>query len=617
MDDAYWNGTGTLDTPLHLLPITSSEKYTVSGLDELPQEWLNKAVVRLNPVGLSATVTCHRIEAEEDDGSVMLHQSLQRLKVKYRSFDKIKRIMKMILSLSPAYQDLSPDQLWEVSELKWLTLDHDILKASLKVTQLPQTLLLQEDEEHNVFYVQGRDKYKVPLLANPKKSQLTRIILKQFHDENHDASPALVQALVYKRFYVMGGAAAYIKNLKRRCFRCHILKPKPSMGLSGPPPEGTQGPLPSDKSIWRRWMLDICGPIILSPWAGKRATRSSQKNLKHWILVAVDLCSRQVDAVLLEGYSTSAVLTGLRELTANHGVPSDIYWDRASNLHAAATLLTGNDEMDGDMDVIKLIKVQEQLKRSFETNGITVHLSIPYSSHRQGRVEAAVKRIKKQLVELAFDESQTKLTPMEASSLLASACDAINNRPLLLTAESSLEEKHVLSPSYLTCSDLNLEKGGSGLSKCHQDTEDQKWFNMRESPLNHRAIMVQERLKVFKEKFETFMTKSLTSLGKFNCTINPIHENDVVLILDKHRTTLPVQCKKRFTLGVVEKMLSERSCIIRFISKSSSGKLRTDRCERSIQGLSLLVQAQEAKDVQSKDLVIDPLFPAGPLVGHP
>ena len=614
MDDAYWKGTGTLDTPLHLLPITPQEKYTVSGLDELPREWLNKAVVRLNPVGFTATVTCHRIETEADDSSVMLHQSLQRLKVKFRSFDKIKRIMKFILSLSPAYKDLSPDQLWEVSELKWLTLDHDILKASLKVTKLPQTLLLQEDQKHNVFYVQGRAGYRVPLLANPKKSTLTRIVMKQFHDENHDASPALVQALVYKRFYVMGGAAAYIKSLKKRCFRCHILKPKPSMGLAGPPPEGTQGPLSSDKSIWRRWMLDICGPIILSPWAGKRATRSSQKNLKHWILVAVDLCSRQVDAVLLEGYSTSAVLTGLRELTAHHGVPSDIYWDRASNLHAAAALLTGDGDMDGDMDVAKLIKVQEQLKRSFETNGITVHLSIPYSSHRQGRVEAAVKRIKKQLVELAFDESQTKLTPMEATSLLASACDAINNRPLLLTAESSLEEKHVLSPSYLTCSDLNLEKGGSGLPKCHQDIEDQKWFNMRESPLNHRAIMVQERLKIFKEKFDTFMTRSLTSLGKFNTIINPIKENDVVLILDKPKTTLPVQSKKRFTLGVVEKMLSERSCVIRFISKSSSGNLRTDRCERSIQGLALLVQAQEAEQVNSKDLVIDPLFPAGSLV---
>ena len=110
------------------------------------------------------------------------------------------------------------------------------------------------------------------------------------------------------------------------------------------------------------------------------------------------------------------------------------------------------------------------------------------------------------------------------------------------------------------------------------------------------------------------MTKSLTSLGKFNCIFNPIKENDVVLILDKVRETLPVQCKKRYTLGVVEKMLSERSCVIRYISKSSSGKLRTDHCERSIQGLSLLVDAEEAKDVKNKDLVIDPVLPAGSLV---
>ena len=31
-------------------------------------------------------------------------------------------------------------------------------------------------------------------------------------------------------------------------------------------------------------------------------------------------------------------------------------------------------------------------------------------------------------------------------------------------------------------------------------------------------------------------------------------------------------------------------------------------CERSIQGLCLLVKHDEAKDVQSKDIVIDPLF---------
>ena len=61
--------------------------------------------------------------------------------------------------------------------------------------------------------------------------------------------------------------------------------------------------------------------------------------LKHWILLSVDLGSRQIDACMLEGYSSDSVLTGLRELMARHGTPLQIYWDRASNLHAAGALL--------------------------------------------------------------------------------------------------------------------------------------------------------------------------------------------------------------------------------------------------------------------------------------
>ena len=519
--------------------------------------------------------------------------------------------MQYILHLSPLHRSLPPHQLWKVSELKWLRMEHDIVKASLLVSKTPQSFLIHEDKNQGIFYAQGRDGYSVPLLANPKKSQLTRLILKQFHDKNHLSSPATIQALVFKKFFVIGGSAAYLKKLGKKCARCHILKPKPSMGLAGPPPEGTQGPLSSDKSLWRRWMLDICGPLILSPWAGSRKLRSSQKNLKHWILVAVDLCSRQIDAVLLEGYSTSAVLTGLRQLTANHGVPKSIYWDRASNLRAAAALLKGEDESDTDgvPDYPKLIKIQEQLQRSFETNGITVHLSIPYSSWRQGAVEASIKQVKRQLLELCYDESKTKLTPMECSSVLASACEALNNRPLLLTAESSLEEKHILCPSYLTAADLNIEHISTP-----NEPDTQRSFTMHESPLNRRAIMVQERLQTFIDLFHVFMSKRLASLGKFNHSFNPIGEGDVVLILDKVKHTLPVQSKKRFTLGIVEKLLSERSFVIRYIITSTTGKLRTERCERSIQGLCLLVKHDEAKDVQSKDIVIDPLFPAGSLV---
>ena len=44
--------------------------------------------------------------------------------------------------------------------------------------------------------------------------------------------------------------------------------------------------------------------------------------------------------------------------------------------------------------------------------------------------------------------------------------------------------------------------------------------------------------------------------------------------------------------------------------------LQTDNITKpqDIQGLSLLVDAEEAKDVKNKDLVIDPVLPAGSLV---
>ena len=608
MDSAYWEGTDSIDVPIHMLPITPPSQYTTRGLDELPQEWLHKATLRLNPVGVAATLTCHRIEVEEDDQALVSQSaSLDRLKIKYRSLRKITRIMKIILSFSPALRCLSASELWTVSELKWFSLDHDIVKLSLTQTRVPQSYLVHEDKKLRVFYVRGRSGHRVPILANPKRSRLTRVVLKQFHDNNHGSSPATVQALLFKEYYVMGGAAAYLKKIQERCARCRLWRATPSESLMGDAPYGTQGPTLTDRSIWRRIMVDLAGPILLTPWAGRKDTRSVQKSLKHWLMVAVDLASRQIDCVLLEGYHTSAVQTGLRELLSRHGVPTDIYWDRAANLRAAAALMKGDEEEDASIDMPAMIKMQEDLKRSFELNGITVHLSIPFSPHRQGRVESAVKLVKTQLKRLCYQEHQTKLTPLEACSLLAAACSNINKRPLVLTCESSLDEKKIMSPSYLTCADLNIEH-----TSHHLDPETQRVFNLRSSPLNRRAMMVQERIEVFKNTFEVLMTKSLVSLGKFNRSIGPISEDDVVLILDKKKTTLPVQSSARYTLGVVERLLSDRSFSIRYMNNK-----KIDRCERSVQGLSVIVKANDAKEVGTRDIVIDPLFPAGSMIDMP
>ena len=84
--------------------------------------------------------------------------------------------MKMILSFSPALRCLSASELWTLSELKWFSLDHDIVKLSLTQTRVPKNYLVREDKNQKVFYVQGRSGYRVPILANPKRSRLTRVV---------------------------------------------------------------------------------------------------------------------------------------------------------------------------------------------------------------------------------------------------------------------------------------------------------------------------------------------------------------------------------------------------------------------------------------------------------
>ena len=606
LDKAYWEGRGNLDCPLHELPITDPSTYSIAGLETLPRAWINKAVVNLQPESLrSAEIVCQRIDMETEEHWLHLAE-------KFRSYHKLIRIMMKVLKWSPNYKEARADKLWEAAEKAWIQFEYNAVKTGLKKKPLPLTLVSREQVEERTFHALGRHGYKVPILPSPKDSALTRTLLKWYHDQNHLSSPAKIQAIIGRRFYLLGGVPAYLKKLRERCTKCKILAAQPSSAMAGEAPEGTQGPLVTDGSMWRRWMLDIAGPIFLTPWAGKKNTRRGGKTLttlKHWILLSVDLGSRQIDACMLEGYSSDSVLTGLRELMARHGTPLQIYWDRASNLHAAGALL--KNEQDEDINGITRsaqIQVQENIKRNFEANGVTVNLSIPYSSHRQGRVEAAVKQLKRKLSQLLYNEAETRLTPLEATSALSTACSLLNQRPLILTAESTLEEKQILCPAYLTCSDLDLQN-----TSCPGDQKTWRRFAAHQSTLTQRASMVQDRIDKFKKTFDTFMTRQLVSLGHFNKDHNKITEGDVVLILDKKKPTLPVQSATRYRLGVIEEEISPRSFKVRYAQHNQTGKINITTCERSIQGLSLIVRKADFNPTEN-DFFLDPVFPPGNLI---
>ena len=127
--------------------------------------------------------------------------------------------------------------------------------------------------------------------------------------------------------------------------------------------------------------------------------------------------------------------------------------------------------------------------------------------------------------------------------------------------------------------------------------------------------MIQERIERFRDTFNTFMTRNLASLGKFNVDFNLIGVGDVCLILDKvHQGTLPVQAKQRYTLGVVEKKISDRSFELRYVRQSEGGKYKMFTCERSLQGLALIVRASKADKIRDEDIILDAIFPVDNLL---
>ena len=74
-------------------------------------------------------------------------------------------------------------------------------------------------------------------------------------------------------------------------------------------------------------------------------------------------------------------------------------------------------------------------------------------------------------------------------------------------------------------------------------------------------------------------------------------------------SSCPVQAKQRYTLGVVEKLLSDRSFELRYARRSEEGRYKTFTCERSIQGLALIVRASRVDKLEEEDIMLDPIFP--------
>ena len=593
LDDGWFCGAGVLDKPLQLLPFTSRATYSHPRLDDLPAQWLSAAARSFIGLKLPAVIVM-RVDLGENEAHVTT--VLEELANRHSSAETALSVLQFMLRMKKSFRELPVPQQRAICGDKFAGEDYDKISQQLqqRSTRLTQQLALKKDSENKTFTMRGRFGYKARLLANPKSSAFSRLVLRSAHGSHHLTSSARILAKVGRDHVFTSGASKYLDKLRAECTMCRLLKPQAVKMLLGDTPPFMHGLLPEATTTWTHQSADIFGPIFAQAFPRAKGTRAAPKRLKIWGLLVFDYASRAVDAQICDAYSADSVILALRAVWSRVGRPKFLNCDAAANFASANDILGGEDGLElpslaeGD-------RLQGELKRRLGHH-IELRPRVPFAPHRQIS-ERGIQFCKRSLRQMLHHERGRLLTPTEASSILSCAVAYVNERVLVINAAP--DEQGILTPWFL--SPRNMSTYHSQQVEGEEDLE---------HPLSRRAFQAQERLQLFKGQFDIFYHKQLVRFGHLNTAGKVPDVNDVVLIMDKDKGK--VNFVRKFQLGRVSKILSPHVCEITFVKQDpaltaalikdlknhsedwrSRYKVKSSTCTRDMKGLTVLCSHQQ------------------------
>ena len=606
LDERWFQGKGVIDIPMQLIPFTERSLYSQPRMDDLPSQWLSSAARTLLGLRIPVMMTM-RLEVNGDE--LPEPSILERLAERYRDVGKAITTLQLLLKVKKSFRELPAPAQREACVLKFVGGDYGKIKSDLKrkLSKVTQELVLQEDKKNQVFNLIGRYHYRARLLANPKVSSWSRLVLRDAHDKNHLTAAARILAKVGRKYLFTGGATAFLDRLRIDCTMCTLLRPHAVSQLMGNVPLQMRGPLQQDTSTWKYQSIDLFGPWAAIAYPKARGTRTSTKRLKLFVLLVFDYSSRAVEAQICESYSTDSVLVALRAVWARTGVPTYLSFDAAANLSSAGALL-GGEEGRAEPTVAEGEHLHQQLRRRLG-NRIEMRPHVAHASWRQGAVERSVAFCKRKIMEMLHDTAGGLLTPLQASSLLTCSVAYVNERPLVL--HSSPDTMGTLAPWYLTARSISVTHSGV------LDT-----LQLEEDRLTERAVEAQRRLQRFKKEFDVFYLRKLIKFGKWNHNDPVPRVGSVCLILDKEEGKR--NFLQKFRLGRISKFLSEHLVELHYVRQDpevtsqllknlragadawrSVYKVKTLTCTRDLKAVAVLTEPQQE---QQAPVMVDVLL---------
>ena len=108
-------------------------------------------------------------------------------------------------------------------------------QLTLSANKMAQGLIVEEDKKEETYFVSGRHNDRVVLLARPKNSSFSRLVLRDAHNANHltSSNRILVKITASGGYIFTGGALPYLNKLRETCMTCRRLQPRPIQQLMG------------------------------------------------------------------------------------------------------------------------------------------------------------------------------------------------------------------------------------------------------------------------------------------------------------------------------------------------------------------------------------------------
>jgi hypothetical protein len=346
-------------------------------------------------------------------------------------------------------------------------------------------------DENGMLRVSARSAKHVKQLLLPAKHHLTKLIVRDYHEQSKHSGCEYVLSQLRQMFWIPS-ARNMIKAVQRSCKICIRYFSKPQDQRMA---DLVEDQLASDKTPFESTGVDCFGPFLV-----KRG-RSMEK---RYGCIFTCLTMRAVHLELLHSMEADSFLNALMRFSARRGAPKKIRCDNGTNFKGAC------NEMKTSIEEFNM-KVDQQLKQQ----NIEWNFNTPTASYQGGAWERMIRAARRTLTVVIGK------TILDDERLLTVFCEVeaiLNNRPITKNADDVLDEEP-LTPNHL----LLMRKGSLNLPGTfkQRDEYSRRWRHCQYIADRFWARWLKEYLPIIQHR-----QKWLKPQRSFAC-------GDIVLLYDE------------------------------------------------------------------------------------